>query len=47
MDSACMAPDWLTCLVNAVSVAGMIPTKEYTLVEIKEENAEGGMPGMM
>ena len=32
-------------LENAASVAGMILTTECALVEIKEENAAGGMPG--
>ncbi len=39
-------------LENAASVAGMILTTEFALVEIKEENGgvnpmRGGMPGMM
>ncbi|WP_347373929.1 chaperonin GroEL [Aequorivita sp. Q41] len=34
-------------LENAASVAGMILTTECALVEIKEENAGGGMPGGM
>jgi chaperonin GroEL len=33
-----------TALENAASVAGMILTTECALVEIKEENAGGGMP---
>ena len=31
-------------LENAASVAGMILTTECALIEIKEENASGGMP---
>lgn len=34
-------------LENAASVAGMILTTECALVDIKEENAGGGMPGGM
>ena len=34
-------------LENAASVAGMILTTECALVDIKEENAGGGMPGEM
>ena len=34
-------------LENAASVAGMILTTECALVDIKEENAGGGMPGSM
>ena len=33
-------------LENAASVAGMILTTECALVDIKEENAGGGMPPM-
>jgi len=34
-------------LENAASVAGMILTTECALVDIKEDNAGGGMPGGM
>ena len=34
-------------LENAASVAGMILTTECALIDIKEDNAGGGMPGMM
>ena len=34
-------------LENAASVAGMILTTECALVDIKEENAGGGMPAGM
>jgi chaperonin GroEL len=34
-------------LENAASVSGMILTTECALVEIKEDNAGGGMPGGM
>ncbi len=34
-------------LENAASVSGMILTTECALIEIKEDNAGGGMPGGM